>query len=88
MRAHTACKEFRHSHSVGALPLETPTVVFLQRLHPNNRDTPSSGHRLAIPKERVVITLRQPFGCFASANGGVPKNFKEPGRALSFGQIP
>lgn len=48
MRAHTACKEFRHSHSVGALPLETPTVVFLQRLHPNNRDTPSSDHRLAI----------------------------------------
>lgn len=53
MRAHTACKEFRHSHSVGALPLETPTVVFLQRLHPNNRDTPSSDHRLAIRRREL-----------------------------------
>lgn len=93
MRAHTGCKEFRDSYSVGALPLYPPSslppcppILILQR----SGDTAlTTGTRPPVTTDSQsgrgrggAIAPWQPFGYLAQRNRE-PRNFKEPGWALS-----
>lgn len=89
MRAHTGCKEFRDSRSVGAFPLYPPSLV----LQCSKDTTLTTGTRPPVTtdsqskrRERAVIAPQQPFG-FSELHNSKLTNFKKTGWELSLGQI-